>query len=56
MLCRSTNDVQGFVYLKFGTQHAATAAQQALNGRWFAGRRIIAEFQFAPIYAQHFGV
>lgn len=45
---------KGFVYLKFMAVEGASAAQQALNGRWFAGRRIAAEFQFAQVYAGHF--
>lgn len=48
--------LQGFVYVKFATQEAASAAQRALDGRWFAGRQICAEYQFAQLYAQHFGV
>lgn len=47
---------KGFVYLKFMSTQGAQAAQQALNGRWFAGRRIAAEFQFAQPYSTHFGV
>ena len=47
---------QGFVYVKFVTQEAASAAQRALDGRWFAGRQICAEYQFAHLYSQHFGV
>lgn len=49
-------DSKGFVYVKFATQEAASAAQRALDGRWFAGRQICAEYQFAQLYAQHFGV
>ena len=45
---------QGFVYLKFVNAQAATAAQAALHGRWFAGRQIAADFQFTPLYNQHF--
>jgi hypothetical protein len=47
---------QGFVYLKFGTAEAAAAAHRALMGRWFAGRQIVAEYQFVAPYQQHFGI
>jgi RNA-binding protein 39 len=40
----------GFVYLKFDTVAAASAAKQALHTRWFAGRMIAAEFQFTALY------
>lgn len=45
---------KGFVYLKFGTVQAASAAQKALNGRWFAGKQIAADFQFLPIFNNYF--
>ena len=48
--------LQGFVYLQFQSGEGAAAAQKALHGRWFAGRQIVAEFQFAPIYSQYFKV
>ena len=44
------------MYVKFATQEASLAAQRALHGRWFAGRQICAEYQFAHIYSQHFQV
>ncbi|CAK0743154.1 hypothetical protein CVIRNUC_001447 [Coccomyxa viridis] len=47
---------KGFVYLQFQSGEGAMAAQKALHGRWFAGRQIVAEFQFAPIYSQYFKV
>ena len=47
-------DSPGFVYLKFGGLAGAAAAKQALHLRWFAGRQVAAEFQFAAVYAQHF--
>lgn len=34
----------GFVYLHFDSVAAATAAQRALHGRWFAGKMITATF------------
>ncbi|CAD7700816.1 unnamed protein product [Ostreobium quekettii] len=47
---------KGFVYLRFVTQEGAEAAQKALHGRWFAGRQIVAEYQFTQVYNSHFGV
>ena len=44
------------MYVKFATQEGATAAQKALNGRWFAGNQICAEYQFSAVYASHFKV
>lgn len=46
--------MQGFVYLKFGSQEGAAAALKALHGRWFAGRQVVAEFQIAGLYNNHF--
>ena len=46
--------VQGFVYLKFASGEGASAAQKALNGRWFAGRQIAADFQFPAVYQNYF--
>ncbi len=40
------------MYLKFGSSEAAAAAQRALNGRFFAGKKIAADFQFAHAYQQ----
>ena len=39
----------------FGSTEAAAAAQRALHGRWFAGRQVVADFQFAVPYKAHFG-
>lgn len=36
----------GFIYLKFGAVAHAAAALAAMQGRWFAGRQVVAEFQF----------
>ncbi|KAL4443698.1 hypothetical protein ABPG75_011435 [Micractinium tetrahymenae] len=47
---------RGFVYIKFNSVPAAANAQRALHGRWFAARQIAADFQFTPIYNQHFGL
>ena len=49
-------DSRGFVYLKFGDTAGCTKAQQALHARWFAGRKIAAEFQFTEVYDGHFGL
>ena len=46
--------LQGFVYLKFASVEGASAAQKALNGRWFAGRQIAADFQFPAVYNNYF--
>lgn len=45
---------QGFVYLKFATVEGSAAAQKQLHGRWFAGRQVVAEFQFTQVYSNHF--
>lgn len=45
---------KGFVYLKFASGEGASAAQKALNGRWFAGRQIAADFQFPAVYNNFF--
>lgn len=45
---------KGFVYLKFATVEGSAAAQKALHGRWFAGRQVVAEFQFTQIYNNFF--
>lgn len=47
---------RGFVYVKFSAVASAANAQRALHGRWFAQRQIAVDFQFTPIYNQHFGV
>ena len=46
--------LQGFVYLKFVSGEGAAAAHKALNGRWFAGRQIAADFQFPAVYQNYF--
>jgi len=45
---------QGYVYMKFGTIPGAQNAYNSLNGRWFAGRIIDAEFIPEPNYIQRF--
>ncbi|GLC42235.1 hypothetical protein PLESTB_000645800 [Pleodorina starrii] len=45
---------KGCVYLKCGSVEAASAAQAAMNGRWFAGRQLGVEFQFLAPYNAHF--
>ena len=47
---------KGFAYLKFRDAGAAALAQKALDSRWFAGRKISCEFQFAQVYDKHFGL
>eukprot|EP01026_Neomeris_dumetosa_P059119 TRINITY_DN5518_c0_g1_i4.p2 TRINITY_DN5518_c0_g1~~TRINITY_DN5518_c0_g1_i4.p2 ORF type:complete len:530 (+),score=86.01 TRINITY_DN5518_c0_g1_i4:141-1592(+) len=47
---------KGFVYVKMDSVESAQRAMKALHGRWFAGRQIVAEFQFAQIYSKHFGL
>ena len=49
-------DSQGFVYLRFVDEASCTRAQSALHARWFAGRKIAAEYQFKEIYDGHFGL
>jgi RNA-binding protein 39 len=44
----------GFVYLHFDSVAAATAAQRALHGRWFAGKMITATFMTAQQYKMKF--
>lgn len=46
----------GFVYVKLDSAVGAQRAQQVLHARWFAGRMIAAEFQFAKPYDQYFGL
>ncbi|PUZ38912.1 hypothetical protein GQ55_9G233800 [Panicum hallii var. hallii] len=44
----------GFVYLQFDSVTAAAKAQQALHGRWFAGKMITATFMSAQEYNAKF--
>jgi len=44
----------GFVYLQFDSVAAAGKAQQALHGRWFAGKMITATFMSAQEYSTKF--
>jgi len=44
----------GFVYLYFDSVTAAAKAQQALHGRWFAGKMITATFMSAQEYNAKF--
>jgi hypothetical protein len=41
---------QGCVYLKFVTPEGASVAQNTLNGRFFSGRQIIAEYLTEAAY------
>lgn len=45
---------QGFVYMKFSSTSGAQGALNALNGRWFAGRQIEADFIPESIYNNRF--
>eukprot|EP01023_Acetabularia_acetabulum_P031735 TRINITY_DN296_c1_g1_i1.p3 TRINITY_DN296_c1_g1~~TRINITY_DN296_c1_g1_i1.p3 ORF type:complete len:125 (-),score=16.99 TRINITY_DN296_c1_g1_i1:139-513(-) len=47
---------KGFVYVKMEAVESAQRAMKALHGRWFAGRQIVAEFQFEKVYNKHFGL
>lgn len=44
----------GFVYLRFENAQSATAAQQALHGRWFAGKMITATYMVHSDYDAKF--
>ncbi|KAL3814001.1 hypothetical protein ACJIZ3_015269 [Penstemon smallii] len=44
----------GFVYLRFENTQSAIAAQQALHGRWFAGKMITASFMLPHDYEAKF--
>jgi RNA-binding protein 23/39 len=44
----------GFCYLKFEDVEAAKRAQFGLNNRFFGGRSLICDFQFAEPYKKHF--
>ena len=46
----------GFVYVRLADEPSAASARRALHGRWFGGRQVVAEFQFAAAYASHFGL
>ncbi len=47
---------KGFVYLKFDSTAAATAAQAALHGRWFNQKQVCADYQFTPLFNSHFHI
>ena len=44
----------GLVYLKFDSVNGAAAALQSLNGRWFGGKMVSAEFQDEKRYNAKF--
>jgi RNA-binding protein 39 len=46
----------GHVYVRFADAAGAAAAKAALHGRWFAGKQVAADFQFAQLFAKHFGL
>lgn len=47
---------KGFTYLMFKDLKGGTMAKEALHGRWFAGRKIVCDYQFKPMYERHFGL
>jgi RNA-binding protein 39 len=47
-------DSPGFVYLRFGSIPSAQNAINALNGRWFSGRMIEADFMSEITYKARF--
>ena len=47
---------KGFTYLMFKDLEGGTMAKEALHGRWFAGRKIVCDYQFKPMYERHFGL
>jgi RNA-binding protein 39 len=46
----------GLVYIKFEAVAAGAAALNSLNGRWFAGKMISAEFYNEAQYNAKFGL
>lgn len=46
---------QGYVYVRMDTTEGAMQVHQLLNGRIYAGRPIIVEYQFLPVYQNYFG-
>lgn len=47
-------DSKGFAYVKFDSVDSAQKAYKTLNGRYFNGRRISAEYQFSAVYKDFF--
>jgi RNA-binding protein 39 len=47
---------KGFVFVKFPQSEHAKKAIEALNGRWFAGRQVTAEYIPEAVYNQRFGL
>ncbi|GAX73040.1 hypothetical protein CEUSTIGMA_g492.t1 [Chlamydomonas eustigma] len=54
--CHVDKFSKGHVYLQYSSLESAQAAQHGLHGRWFAGKQIASEFQFAHAYQQVFKV
>lgn len=46
----------GHVYVKFADQHGASAAHKALNGRFYSGKQILVDYQFAQPYNNRFSL
>lgn len=55
-LAGSLQNSMGLVYLKFEAVAGGAAALNALNGRWFAGKMISAEFYNEAQYNAKFGL
>ena len=47
---------QGFVYIKFVEVDGAYKAHALLNGRYYQGNQILADYQFVQPYNAHFGL
>eukprot|EP01025_Chloroclados_australasicus_P056998 TRINITY_DN70982_c0_g1_i1.p2 TRINITY_DN70982_c0_g1~~TRINITY_DN70982_c0_g1_i1.p2 ORF type:complete len:205 (+),score=43.08 TRINITY_DN70982_c0_g1_i1:54-617(+) len=47
---------KGFVYVRMDSVESAQRAMQALHGRWFAGKQIVAGYQFAHLSNRLFGL
>lgn len=45
---------QGAVYVKYGDVSSAVTAFGKLNGRWFDGQMIVAEYVPVSVYAERF--
>ncbi|PWZ24546.1 RNA-binding protein 39 [Zea mays] len=54
VLLWGSRNTAGFVYLQFDSVTAAGKAQQALHGRWFAGKMITATFMSDQEYSTKF--
>ena len=48
--CKIQRETAGHVLLKFADQSGAAATVAKLNGRWFAGKQISAEFVAETVF------